>query len=332
MREERAWSGRRVLVTGGGGFIGSHLVERLHAMGATVTALLRYNSRNDAGFLELMGDRRKEVTIVFGDIRDAAAVRTAVQGNEVVFHLAALVGIPYSFVHPEEVVAVNTVGTVNVLTAARAAGTARVVITSTSEVYGTARYAPIDEDHPKQPQSPYSASKIAADAIALSYFLSFGLPVTIVRPFNTFGPRQSDRAIIPTIISQALTRRAIVLGNLTPTRDFTFVTDTVDGFLCAGDSPNGIGLEVNLGTGREISIGDLAMKIASLVGRDVVVQQAQERTRPPGSEVQRLLANNSKARETIGWAPRTSLDAGLKATIEWVRQRLEMYDPESYRI
>ena len=326
------WTGRKVIVTGGGGFIGSHLVERLHQLGAQVTAFLRYNSRNDAGFLELMGERKKEISIVFGDIRDAEAVRHVVEGSDVVFHLAALVGIPYSYVHPEEVVAVNTIGTLNVLTAAKASGVSRVVVTSTSEVYGTARYVPIDEDHPKQPQSPYSASKIAADAIALSYHLSFGLPVTIVRPFNTFGPRQSDRAIIPVIASQALMKGEIVLGNMTPTRDFTYVTDTVEGFLLAADAPKAIGCEINLGTGREIAIGDLAVKIGRLLGRNIVVRQAEERTRKSSSEVQRLLSNNQKARDLLGWEPRKTLDEGLQDTIEWVRQKLAMYDPDSYRI
>lgn len=327
-----SWASRKVLVTGGGGFIGSHLVERLHELGADVTAFLRYNSRNDAGFLELLGDRKKDVRIVFGDIRDAEAVRNVVDGHDVVFHLAALVGIPYSYVHPEDVVAVNTVGTLNVLTAAKASDAQRVIVTSTSEVYGSARYVPIDEKHPKQPQSPYSASKIAGDAIALSYHLSFGLPVTIVRPFNTFGPRQSDRAIIPTIISQALIKREIVLGNTAPTRDFTYVLDTVDGFLRAADAPDALGQEFNLGTGSEISIGDLAARIRHLLGSNIVVRQAEERTRPATSEVQRLLSNNQKARDVLGWTPRRTLDEGLGATIEWVKEKLAMYDPESYRI
>jgi dTDP-glucose 4,6-dehydratase len=327
----QSWSGRKVLVTGGGGFIGSHLVERLQQLGARVTAFLRYNSRNDAGFLTPLAGR-KDFDLVFGDIRDLAAVRGAIQGNDAVFHLAALVGIPYSFVHPEDVVAVNTIGTLNVVTAAREASVSRVIVASTSEVYGTAQYVPIDEKHPKQPQSPYSASKIAADAIALSYHRSFGLPVTVVRPFNTFGPRQSDRAIIPAIISQALTRREIVLGNTRPTRDFTYVSDTVAGFLCAGESEKATGAEINLGTGQEISIGDLARKIGHLLGRDVVVRQAEERVRPAGSEVERLLSNNKMAQDLLGWRPRTSLEEGLRRTVEWVRERLAMYAPDTYRI
>ncbi|HYM25022.1 MAG TPA: SDR family NAD(P)-dependent oxidoreductase [Vicinamibacterales bacterium] len=326
------WAGRKVLVTGAGGFIGSHLVERLLDLGAEVTGFLRYNSRNDAGFLDLLGDRKKQVSIVRGDIRDLPAIRSVVEGHDTVFHLAALVGIPYSFVHPEEVVAVNTIGTVNVLTAARSSKVGRIVITSTSEVYGSARYVPIDERHPKQPQSPYSASKIAADAIALSYHLSFELPVTIVRPFNTFGPRQSDRAIIPTIISQALSKGEIVLGNLSPTRDFTYVTDTVEGFLCAAEIPQALGHEFNLGTGHEISIGDLAARIGALLKQPVPVRQAEERTRRATSEVSRLLSSNQKACDVLGWRPQMSLDDGLRRTIEWVRRSMAMYDPGTYRI
>jgi dTDP-glucose 4,6-dehydratase len=330
--KEGSWAGKKVLVTGGGGFIGSHLVERLMALGARIAAFVRYNSRNDAGFLELLGERKREIDIVYGDIRDLVAVRQVVRGVEVLFHLAALIGIPYSYVHPDEVIAVNTVGTLNVLTAAKECEVRRIVVTSTSEVYGTALYVPIDEKHPKRPQSPYSASKIAADAIAISYHLSFGLPVAVIRPFNTYGPRQSDRAIIPTIISQALTKKEIVLGNMSPTRDFTFVADTVKGFVKAGESEKVVGEEINLGTGREISIHGLAKKIAVMVGRDVSIRQAERRTRPGNSEVQRLLADNTKARKLLGWEPQKTLDEGLRETLEWVKERLTMYDPDSYRI
>jgi dTDP-glucose 4,6-dehydratase len=219
-----------------------------------------------------------------------------------------------------------------VLTAAKEGGAQRVVVTSTSEVYGTALYVPIDERHPKQPQSPYSASKIAADAIALSYHAAFGLPVAVIRPFNTYGPRQSDRAIIPAIISQALTKKEIVLGNMKPTRDFTFVLDTVEGFLKAGECEKAVGEEINLGTGQEISIGELAQKIAGVLGRDITVRQSEERVRPGKSEVLRLLSNNCKARELLGWEPRTSLEEGLAETAKWVEGGLDMYDPETYRI
>ena len=274
------WTGRNVVVTGAGGFIGSHLVERLLALGANVTAFVRYNSRNDPGFLDLLAPHTKDIRIVPGDIRDPGAVRTALEGADTVFHLAALTGIPYSDVHPIEVFEVNAHGTLNVLVGARDASLQRVVITSTSEVYGGAIYVPIDEKHPKQPQSPYSASKIASDAIALSFHAAFQLPVTMVRPFNTYGPRQSDRAIIPTIISQALTQPEITVGNTAPTRDFTYVTDTVEGFLQLAESDAAVGQEVNLGTGSEVSIGDLVQRINSIIGRDLPIRKKDERVRP----------------------------------------------------
>jgi NAD dependent epimerase/dehydratase len=326
------WNSRNVVVTGAGGFIGSHLVERLLALGANVTAFVRYNSRNHPGFLDLLAPRTKHIRIVPGDIRDPGAVRTALEGADTVFHLAALTGIPYSYVHPIEVFEVNAHGTLNVLVGARDGGLERVVITSTSEVYGGAMYVPIDEKHPKQPQSPYSASKIASDAIALSFHAAFQLPVTVVRPFNTYGPRQSDRAIIPTIISQALTQSEITVGNTTPTRDFTYVTDTVEGFLQLAASDAAVGQEVNLGTGSEVSIGDLVQRINTVIGRDLPVRKKKERVRPETSEVNRLLSNNSKARDLVGWTPRVTLDEGIRLTAKWVEERLEMYDPSSYRI
>lgn len=326
------WEKQRVVVTGAGGFIGSHLVERLLDLGADVTAFVRYNSRNDPGVLDFIGDRKARLKVVPGEIRELATVRRLVSDADVVFHLAALVGIPYSYVHPNEVVEVNTVGTLNVLTAAKDAGVRRVVVTSTSEVYGSALRVPIDEDHPKQPQSPYSASKIAADAIALSFHHAFDLAVAVVRPFNTYGPRQSDRAVIPTIIAQALARREIQLGNTAPTRDFTFVTDTADGMLRMAESDAAVGQEINLGTGAEISIGDLAANIARIVGADVTVARAEERVRPSGSEVTRLLADNGKARRLLQWEPRISLDEGLRRTVSWIREHRALYDPEAYRV
>jgi dTDP-glucose 4,6-dehydratase len=329
---EMSWLAKKVLVTGAGGFIGSHLVDRLLEAGAHVTAFVHSSSQNDAGFLELLGDRKKGIHIIYDDVRDLEAVRQAARDAEIIFHLAALVGVPYSYLHPQEVFAVNAVGTLNVLTAARECEARRVVVTSTSEVYGSALYVPIDERHPKQPQSPYSASKIAADAIALSYHLAFALPVVVLRPFNTYGPRQSDRAIVPTIFSQALTRKEIILGNMSPTRDFTFVRDTAEGFLKAAECEKAVGEEINLGTGQEISIGELAKKIAVIIGRDITIRQADERIRPSKSEVQRLLSNNYKAKELLGWEPRTSLEEGLAQTLEWVEQRLAVYDPDSYRI
>lgn len=324
------WTRTRVVVTGAGGFIGSHLAQRLVDLGADVTAFVRYNSQNDVGFLAAIGDR--SIRIVRGDVTDVDALRHAFVGADVVFHLAALVGVPYSFIHANQVIQVNTLGTANVLTAARDANLSKIVITSTSEVYGSARYVPIDEAHPKQPQSPYAASKIAADAIALSFYHGYGLPVAIVRPFNTFGPRQSDRAIIPTIIAQALSKDEIRIGNPHPTRDFTFVTDTAEGFVKAAESEKAIGQEINLGSGSEISVAGLAEKITGLVGRPVPIRVDEERIRSNQAEVTRLLSNNSRAKELIDWQPTVGFDDGLCRTIEWVRGNSTAYDPNSYRV
>jgi NAD dependent epimerase/dehydratase len=325
---EETLRGQKVVVTGAGGFIGSHLVERLVALGANVTAIVRYNSRNAAGFL----DGRNDVEIRSGDITELDTVRSFLDGADTVFHLAALVGIPYSYIHPTEVVDVNTIGTLNVLVAAREAGLRRIVVTSTSEVYGTARFTPMTEEHPRQPQSPYAASKIAADALALSFHRSFALPVAVVRPFNTYGPRQSDRAIIPTIISQALQKDEIVLGNLAPRRDLTFVGDTVEGFLRMAAVDDAAGREINLGTGSSISIGELASRIVAVLGREIEVRQSDERVRPASSEVDDLVADTTLARSILGWEPAVSLDEGLERTIEWVRANPSLYDPSSYRV
>ncbi|MCI0627047.1 MAG: SDR family NAD(P)-dependent oxidoreductase [Acidobacteria bacterium] len=325
------WNGQKVLVTGAGGFIASHLAERLLELGATVWAFAHYNSRNDPGFLRELKNGDSRLKVSFGDICDLEAVRDASRGADVIFHLAALVGIPYSYHHVHQVVEVNTIGTLNVLTAARENQVKRMVHTSTSEVYGTAKNVPIDENHPKQPQSPYSASKIAADALAMTHHLSFGLPVTICRPFNTYGPRQSDRAVIPALIAQALHRKEIVVGNLQPTRDFTYVCDTVDGFVKVAESDACVGEEINLGTGHEVSIGDLVKKIIDLVGRDVAIAHSEERMRPPASEVQRLCSNNAKARCLAGWSPTVSLEAGLRSTLDWVKNSSHLYDPDRYR-
>lgn len=327
------WSGKRVLVTGAGGFIGSHLTERLLALGASVRAFVRYTSRNSVGFLEGLADPAGRLEIVNGNVAEFESVQAAVQGCDVVFHLAALIGIPYSYSHPREVVETNTVGTLNALLASRAAKVARLVLTSTSEVYGTALYVPIDEKHPLQAQSPYSASKIAADKIAESFFRSFELPLTIVRPFNTYGPRQSLRAVIPTIIGQALRADTVRLGSLTPTRDFTFVTDTVEGFIKAAESPRTVGETVNLGTNTEISVGEVAQRIIALCGRSVRIEQDEQRLRPEGSEVNRLWSDNAKARALMGWAPAVSLDEGLRRTIEWVESMLpESTEVERYHV
>ena len=326
------WSNETVMVTGAGGFIGSQLVETLLKKGSRVHAFVRYNSRNDLGFLDGLKDTSDGLKISAGDIRDLDTVRKVAEGVSIIFHLAALVGIPYSYTHIHQVVEVNTIGTLNMLTAGRENGVKRLIHTSTSEVYGTARTVPISELHPKQPQSPYSASKIAADAIALSCHLSFGLPVVICRPFNTYGPRQSDRAIIPALIAQALQNDQIVVGNLTPTRDFTFVTDTVNGFIKMAESSACIGQEINLGTGHEISIGDLVSKIIEIVGRDVTVTQSAERMRPVTSEVNHLCSDNTKAKQLAGWSPTVSLEDGLRSTIDWIKSASHFYDPNQYRI
>lgn len=329
------WKKKRVLVFGAAGFIGSHLTERLLQLDADVTVFVRYNSRNDEGFLRaLPAELRARLRTVYGELRELETVQQAMKGVEVVFNLAALVGIPYSYVHPSETVETNVIGTLNVLTAAKAHGIQKLVQTSTSEVYGSALYIPIDEKHPKQPQSPYSASKIGSDAIALSFYLSFDLPVAVIRPFNTYGPRQSARAVIPTIITQALTQDEIRLGNVETTRDFTFVLDTVDGFIRVAESDASLGQEINIGSGFEISVGDLAKNIIDLSGRDVRLTIDPERVRPTSSEVQRLYCDNGKAKMLLGWAPKHDLRQGLDLTLEWFRDpdHLSFYDPAKYTV
>jgi dTDP-glucose 4,6-dehydratase len=267
-----------------------------------------------------------------GDIRDLDTVRRAARGVEVIFHLAALVSVPYSYDHVSEVVEVNTLGTLNALKAARERGVVRIVHTSTSEVYGTAQTPLIAESHPRQAQSPYAGSKISADAMAMSFYHSFGLPVAVIRPFNTFGPRQSDRAVIPTLFTQVLSKDELLVGNLTPTRDLTFVADTVDGFIRVAACGASVGREINLGTGRDISIGDLVHKIVALAGRDVPVRQSVERMRPASSEVERLCSDNSLARSLLGWQPRVSLEEGLNLTFDWVKKHTDFYSPNQYRV
>ena len=320
------WHNKKVLVTGAGGFIGSHLVERLVAEGAQVRAFVRYNSRADVGLLKLAPpEMRSQLEIIGGDLRDEHAIRKAVEGCQIVLHLGALISIPYSYYHPVEVAQTNVIGTLNVLTACREAGVERLVHTSTSEVYGTARQVPISEAHPLQGQSPYSASKIGADKLAESFHCAFGLPVVTLRPFNTYGPRQSARAVIPAVITQALTQPVIKLGNVNTTRDFTFVQDTVRGFMLAAQTPGVEGKTVNLGTGSEIRIGELVEKIVTKVNRPVEIQVEEERLRPEASEVYRLRSDNAQARETLGWQPETDLDSGLDHTIRWIGQHLDLY-------
>lgn len=318
------WQGKKVLVTGADGFIGSHLAERLVAEGANVRAFVWYNSFGRWGWLD-DSPIRGSLDVMAGDITDAEFVRRAVEGQDVVFHLAALIAIPYSYHAPRSYLRTNGEGTLNVLQAARELGIPRVVHTSTSEVYGTARVVPIDETHPLQGQSPYSASKIAADKLAEAFHLSFGLPVVTIRPFNTFGPRQSARAVIPTIISQALRGETVKLGNLHPTRDLTYVSDTVEGFLKGGAVPGIEGRTFNLGTGQEISIGGLVELVGELLGRRIECQVEEARLRPAGSEVERLLSDNRQAAEALGWTPQVTLKAGMARTIEWVQDHLEQF-------
>jgi dTDP-glucose 4,6-dehydratase len=323
--------GKQILITGAGGFIGSHLVEELVRSGSKVCAFVRYNSRADVGLLKLLpADVLDEIEIVAGDLRDEDAIRKAVQGCQIVFHLGALISIPYSYLHPVEVAATNIMGTLNVLLACRDLGVERVVHTSTSEVYGTAQVVPISEAHPLQGQSPYSASKIGADKLAESFYCAYGLPVITVRPFNTYGPRQSARAVIPTIITQALVSDQIHLGNLETTRDFTYVSDTVSGFIKAAEANDGLVQAINLGTGSEIRIGDLAELVIKKVNRSVKLDIDQQRLRPKQSEVLRLLSDNSLAREKLGWQPQVTLDEGLDLTIEWIRKHLNLYQIGKY--
>lgn len=325
------WKNKNVLVTGAGGFIGSHLAERLATLGARTRALVQYNSAGSWGWLDA-SPVKDEIEVVAGDVCDRDSLQRAVEGVEVVFHLAALIAIPYSYHAPLSYVRTNVEGTLNVLQAAISAGAGLVVQTSTSEVYGTARRVPISEEHPLQGQSPYSASKIGADKLAESFYLSFGLPVVTVRPFNTFGPRQSARAVIPTIITQCLVGDVVRLGNLSPTRDLNYIANTVEGFLLAASTPEAVGETINLGSGREISIGDLAHLIARLMNRTITIESEEQRTRPEGSEVERLLADNTLATRLLGWKPQVTLEEGLERTIEWVEQHHERYRPHVYVI
>ncbi len=333
-------SGKKILVTGADGFIGSHLTEHLVRAGHDVRAFVLYNSFNSWGWLDESTDDIKSSLDVFaGDIRDPHGVRTAMQGCDVVLHLAALIAIPYSYHSPDTYVDTNIKGTLNVVQAARELQVQRVVHTSTSEVYGTARFVPITEEHPLQGQSPYSASKIGADQIATSFHLSFGTPVSVIRPFNTYGPRQSARAVIPTIIAQiAAGTREVRLGAVHPTRDFNYVQDTVRGFMAVAESDAAVGQVVNIGSNYEVSIGDTARLIARLMRRDVAFVSDEQRLRPAGSEVERLWADNRKARELTGWTPAYAglegLERGLGETIAWFGEpdHLRRYKAGRYNI
>jgi dTDP-glucose 4,6-dehydratase len=328
------FEGKTVVVTGAGGFIGSHLVERLVQEGARVRAMLRYTSRGQRGALDLLPeDVLDSVDITLGDVRDFDAVREICRGAGAIFHLAALVGIPYSYEHPQEVIDTNIVGTSNVLLAAREHGSLeRIVLTSTSEVYGSALRIPMDEEHPLQAQSPYSATKIAGDALGLSFHRSFGLPVTIVRPFNAYGPRQSARAVIPTILSQAIAGMTLRLGTLDTTRDFTYVADTARGFVAVAASDAALGEVVNLGSGEEVSIREIVRKAGEIVGRELTVEGDDQRMRPAKSEVSRLHSDSSKADRLAGWRAEVSLDDGLRRTADWIREHQDLYRPKEYAV
>ena len=323
---------KRVLITGAGGFIGSHLTEKCVERGYAVKAFVHYNSKNNWGWLE-NSPSKKAIEVLTGDIRDYDSVFAAMQGVDTVLHLAALIGIPYSYVSPLAYIHTNIEGTYNVLQAARMLQTENVIITSTSETYGSARYVPIDEAHPSQGQSPYAATKIAADQLALSYFRSFGMPVKIVRPFNTFGPRQSARAFIPNVIIQILNgQRRLKVGNLFPTRDLTFVQDTVAGFLAIADCREAVGTVTNIGMGVEISMHRLASTIADLMGVQMQFFSDEKRLRPEKSEVDRLLCNNEKILRITNWKPHWDLHSGLENTITWFREKRDLYKPDIYNV
>ena len=323
-----------VMVTGADGFIGSHLTEELVKKGEKVKAFCLYNSFGTWGWLDtLPPEIKNEIEVFMGDMRDPNGVRCAMEGQEIVYHLAALIAIPFSYHSPDSYVDTNIKGTLNVLNAARQVGTQHLLVTSTSEVYGTAQYVPIDEKHPFQGQSPYSATKIGADRLAESFWRSFELPVTIVRPFNTYGPRQSARAVIPTIITQLLAGKTeIKLGSLTPTRDFNYVKDTAAGFMALGDCEAAIGQEVNIATGEEHSIGDLANELIRQINPEAKIVCDEQRLRPENSEVNRLLGDASKMRALTGWKPAYPFEQGLAATIEFLRGNMERYKPDVYNL
>lgn len=327
------WNSKKVVVTGAGGFIGSHLAEGLARAGAKVTAVVRYNSRGDEGNLRYVDEEvRRAITVRAMEMTDPDAVRRALDGNDIVFNLAAFIGIPYSYVAPQDTIQNNLASTLNVLVAARDGVVGRVVQTSTSEVYGSALQVPIPESHPYQPQSPYSASKIATDNISLSFFLAFNTPITVVRPFNTYGPRQSARAVIPSVISQALAGTDIKVGSTTTTRDFNYVTDTVRGFMLLATSDQALGKCVNIGSGREISIADTIDTIIKVVGKNNRIVHDEQRMRPEASEVNRLLADIALARELVGYEPQVSFEEGIRRTVDWIAEHQHVFKPHAYNV
>ena len=323
---------QKVLITGAAGFIGSHLTERCVELGMNVRVLVRCNSKNNYGWLE-ESQYKNQIEVITGDVRDYDCVYSAIKGCDTVFHLAALIGIPYSYVSPLAYIRTNIEGTYNVMQASKELGIENILVTSTSETYGTAQYVPIDEKHPLVGQSPYSASKIGADQIALSYFLSFNSPVKIVRPFNTYGPRQSARAVIPTIITQILSgKKDIKLGHITPTRDLTFVKDTANGFITIAKTPAFTGSVTNIGMKDEISVGDLANMIADLMGEKINIITDDVRVRPDKSEVERLFCDNTKLVSNSDWKPQYNLQKGLTETIEFLKKHLHLYKPDIYNV
>jgi NAD dependent epimerase/dehydratase len=325
------WSKKRALVTGAGGFIGSHLVERLVNLGANVRALVHYNALGSWGWLDAI-PVRANIDVILGDLQDRDSVRNAMVGCDTVFHLGALIAIPYSYQAPASYIRTNIEGTFNVLQSARELNTAKIVHTSTSEVYGSALYVPIDEKHPLQGQSPYSASKIGADKMAESFYKSFGVQVVTVRPFNTFGPRQSARAVIPTIICQLLVGEEVKLGSLSPTRDMNYVDNTVDAFVKAAETQEAVGQTIHFGSNREISVGDLAYLIAKLMNKPISIVTCEDRYRPEKSEVERLIATNELANSLLKWTPEVSLEDGLIKTIAWFREHHGNYRPSIYNV
>lgn len=326
--------GKKVLVTGAEGFIGSHLTERLVELGAEVTALAQYNSFNNWGWIDTFDKSVMDsINVVTGDIREYDGIKRIVKGQDVVLHLAALIAIPYSYQSPMAYVRTNVEGTTNVLEACREYDVEKIVHTSTSETYGTALYVPIDEKHPMQGQSPYSASKIGADKIAESFYRSFNMPIATIRPFNTYGPRQSARAVIPTIISQILAGKTeIKLGSLTPTRDFNYVKDTAEAFIKIAESDNTVGEVINAGSNYEISIGDTVKKIIEIIGNDVKIICDEDRIRPEKSEVNRLWADNTKIKNLTGWAPKYDIEAGLRETVEWIKNNMQYFKTDIYNV
>jgi NAD dependent epimerase/dehydratase len=323
--------GRSVLITGAGGFIGGHLTAELVRRGARVRGLVRYNSRNDHGTLGWLEPKlAQEIDVILGDLRDVESVRRVVSGTEIVFHLGAQIAIPYSYVNPRDFFETNVLGSLNVAQAALDCNVARVVHVSTSEVYGTAQTVPITEDHPLEAQSPYSASKIGADKLMDSYNRAYDLPVSIVRPFNTYGPHQSARAVVPTIVSQALVSDTVRLGSLTPRRDLTYVSDTVGGMIAAAVTDSAVGRTLQLGTGEDVSVGEIVELVAELVGKQLEVQLDAQRVRPENSEVQLLVSDPSRARELTGWIPQVTLRDGLAHTLEWIENNLDRYRVDDY--